>query len=352
MPHIPLESIYVDTTPEAREEYKKYEAQMTHMRLSHEYYVANYHGKSEEAQLCRQYAEYDKTSGKGRWPLVICESMRLGYAHSKGFDFVNWAIRKGLNMQILEDIGLVIPYVDNKTRAIKYRDFYANRIMIPIADKYGQTIAFTARAMNDTTKPKYLNNSCGDSNLIYKKSNTVFAYHMAIDEIRNSNRAYLMEGAPDAMRLHSIGIRNAVTSLGSYWTQEQLTQLKGKCSSICFIPDENEKTKVINGVTLNQGEAFTIDNAMLAISEGFTVFVKQIPHADAHKEDVDSYIRTTDIWESIPEQEFVQWYARKIYKENPSHEEQMSFVSSICNAINSVKDEVLKDIYLTSMKEQ
>lgn len=349
--HVPLESIYEETTPEAKEQYKTYEAQMTHMRLAHEYYIANYHEKSDEAGLCRMYAEYEEGKGKGRWPQDFCKSMKLGYAKGKGFDFVNWATRKGLNMQILEDIGLVVPYEDRKTKAIRYRDFYAGRLLIPISDKYGQTIAFTARTLDETTKPKYLNNSCGDSNRIYRKSSTVFAYHMAVDEIRNSNRAYLMEGAPDAMRLHSIGIRNAIASCGSHWTQEQLAQLKGKCSSICLIPDEDEKTKVVGGVTLNQGEAFTIDNAMLAISEGFTVFIKQIPPADDHKEDVDSYIRTTDIWESIPEQEFVVWYARKLYKENPSHAEQMSFVSSVFNAVNSVKDEVLKDIYLTSMKE-
>lgn len=39
--HVPLESIYEETTPEAKEQYKTYEAQMTHMRLAHEYYIAN-----------------------------------------------------------------------------------------------------------------------------------------------------------------------------------------------------------------------------------------------------------------------------------------------------------------------
>ena len=57
---------------------------------------------------------------------------------------MNWATRKGLNMQILEDIGLVVPYEDKKTKATRYRDFYAGRLMIPISDKYSQTIAFTA----------------------------------------------------------------------------------------------------------------------------------------------------------------------------------------------------------------
>lgn len=351
IPHVPIESIYVETDPETKEQYKTYEAQMTHMRLAHEYYISNYHDKTSGSYLCRLYAENTEDNEKGRWNHDFCESMRLGYAHSRGFEFVNWATRKGLNMQILEDIGLVVPYEERKTKATKYRDFFTGRLLIPITDKYGQTIAFTGRTLDDTTKPKYLNNSCGENNLIYKKSCTVFGYHKAIDEIRNTNRAYLMEGAPDVMRLQSIGIMNAVASLGSHWTQEQLSLLKGKCSTLCFIPDEDEKTKVVNGVPLKLGESFTIDNAMLAINEGFTVMVKEIPSDEDHKEDVDSYVKTTDIWASIPEQEFVQWYARKIYKENPTHEEQMSFVSSVCSAVNSVKDEVLKDIYFTSMKE-
>ena len=127
---------------------------MTHMRLAHEYYIANYQAKSEEAQRCRQYAEYSETNEKGRWPHDFCQAIKLGYAHSKGFDFVNWAARKGLNMQILEDIGLVVPYEDKKTKAVRYRDFYVGRLMIPICDRYGQTIAFTARVLDDTAKPK------------------------------------------------------------------------------------------------------------------------------------------------------------------------------------------------------
>lgn len=351
IPHIPLESIYVETSAEAKEQYKRYEAQMAQMRMAHEYYIANYHEKSDSAVLCRMYAEYAEGNVKGRWNHDFCESMHLGYARESGFDFVNWATRKGLNMKILEDIGLVMPYTDRKTKATKYRDFFSHRLLIPITDRYGQTIAFTGRALDNTTKPKYLNNSCGENNMIYQKSNTVFGYHYAVEEIRCSNRAYLMEGAPDVMRLHSIGILNAVASLGSHWTAQQMALLKGKCSTLCFIPDEDEKTKVVNGVTLNLGEAFTIENAMMAISEGFTVMVKEIPSCPEHKEDVDSYIRTTEIWDSLPEHEFVQWYARKIYKVNATHEEQMSFVSSVCNVVNAVKDEVLKDIYLTSMKE-
>lgn len=351
MPHVPLERIFAETTQQAKELYKTYEAQMTHMRLAHEYYITNYHGDSDGARLCRLYAECKEGNEQGRWNHEFCESMNLGYAQKQGFDLVNWALRKGLNMKILEDIGLVVSYEDKKTKATKYRDFFSNRLLIPITDKYGQTIAFTGRVLEETTKPKYMNNYCGDNNLIYKKCSTVFGYHTAIEEIRNSNRAYLMEGAPDAMRLHSIGIKNAVASLGSHWSQEQLTLLKGKCSSLCFIPDEDDKTRVVNGVTLKLGESFTIDNAMMAINEGFTVLVKEIPSDDSHKEDVDSYVKTIEIWESIPEQEFVLWYAKKMYKYNPTHEEQMAFVSSVCNVVNSVKDEVLKDIYLTSMKE-
>jgi DNA primase len=108
--------------------------------------------------------------------------------------------------------------------------------MIPQRDKYGRNLTFTARTMNPQASNKYLN---GRDSLIYRKSNTVFGIDVAVKAARQSGKLFLVEGAPDVMRLQSIGISNVVATLGGSWSKEQLQLFSRFNCSLCFIPDSD-----------------------------------------------------------------------------------------------------------------
>lgn len=351
IPHVKVESIYEECSAEEKKRYHRYETQLRYMRIAHNFYISNFNDSSEDAISCRQYAEYDEKTGIGRWNKDFCKSQRLGFARKRFNDFVTLARKERLDLKELEELGLISQYTDKRTGRQEYRDFFTNRLMIPITDAYGQTVGFAARTLDDSLEPKYLFNKIGDENLIFKKGSTVYGYHDAIQKMRETYKAYLVEGAPDALKLHSLGITNTVACLGSHWTEQQLAKLKGKGLTLCFIPDADENTNIVNGIPIKRGEAFVIENAMLALKEGFSVLIKEIPTDGTHKEDVDSYVKDMDVWDSLQEEEFVNWYAAKFYRDNFTSNEYSSFVNSVTDVIMQVKDEVLKDIYLNSMKE-
>lgn len=84
-------------------------------------------------------------------------------------------------------------------------------------DRYGRVQTFTARSFNPQAAVKYLN---GRDNLIYKKSISIFGIDIAMKVARQSGKVYLVEGAPDVMRLQSLEIANVIASLGGEGVSE------------------------------------------------------------------------------------------------------------------------------------
>lgn len=103
------------------------------------------------------------------------------------------------------------------------KDVFAHRIMIPIHDAYGDPVGFTARRVAEDEEAKYINTTETD---IYKKGNLIFNYHRAKPEARKAKKAYLVEGAMDVLALEKVELHNAVATLGTAITKEQLRLLQ------------------------------------------------------------------------------------------------------------------------------
>lgn len=115
------------------------------------------------------------------------------------------------------DIGLAYEY-DNRLI-----DTYKNRIMFPISDLNGNFCAFSGRIYNTTDSSKYINTK---STVIFKKSNILYNYSNAKDIIKKKKEIIICEGFMDVIRLHTIGLENAVALMGTSFTNEQLEFIK------------------------------------------------------------------------------------------------------------------------------
>ena len=104
-----------------------------------------------------------------------------------------------------------------------YKDVFANRIMIPIHDTNGNPVGFTARRLLENEEAKYINTTETD---IYKKGNLMFNYHRARPLARKAGSVYLVEGAMDVLAFEKVEIANAVATLGTACTKEQIQLLK------------------------------------------------------------------------------------------------------------------------------
>ncbi|WP_115717630.1 DNA primase [Gallaecimonas mangrovi] len=118
--------------------------------------------------------------------------------------------------QLLMDTGMLVQN-DKGRRYDRFRD----RIMFPIRDRRGRTIAFGGRVLGDGT-PKYLNSP---ETRIYHKGSELYGLYEARQANRDLARLVVVEGYMDVVALYQAGITYAVASLGTSTTSDQLELL-------------------------------------------------------------------------------------------------------------------------------
>ena len=139
----------------------------------------------------------------------------LGYAPAGWETLYRYLVEdKRLPAQILEKAGLIKP----RKEAGGYYDVFRDRLMIPIRDVQGRVIAFGGRTLTDE-QPKYLNSPETE---LFSKGKTLFALDQAKGGISQLDQAVVVEGYFDAIALHAAGINNAVASLGTALSLEQV----------------------------------------------------------------------------------------------------------------------------------
>ncbi len=97
-------------------------------------------------------------------------------------------------------------------------DRFRNRVMFPIRDKRGRVIAFGGRVLGDE-KPKYLNSP---ESATYHKGNELYGLYQALQHNENPEFLFVVEGYMDVVALAQFGVTNAVASLGTATTGEQI----------------------------------------------------------------------------------------------------------------------------------
>ncbi|MDR1206953.1 MAG: DNA primase [Rickettsiales bacterium] len=112
-------------------------------------------------------------------------------------------------------------------------DFFRNRLMFPIFNPNGQTIAFSGRSL-DGSEPKYINTS--DTELFHKRR-TIFGLNFARDAIYKANRSIVVEGQIDAIQMQTHGFSETVAPLGTALTEEHLQILCKSNRNITFCFD-------------------------------------------------------------------------------------------------------------------
>ena len=125
-------------------------------------------------------------------------------------------------------------------------DKFRGRIIFPIKDIAGRTIAFGGRLI-DGEGAKYINSSESE---IYSKRKNLYLLNVAKSSIREKKRSILVEGYMDAIRLHKCGFTETVASCGTSLTPEQakvLSRFADRCY-ICYDSDTAGQTATIRGM--------------------------------------------------------------------------------------------------------
>jgi DNA primase len=142
---------------------------------------------------------------------------RLGYSPAGGNALIQLMKKKDYSLESLEECGLA-KHSEDGTR---FYDSFRERVMFPITDVQGRTIAFGGRAMGDHP-PKYLNSP---ETRLYNKSRNLFGLGFSRDAIKGRDQAVLVEGYMDFIIPYQHGVKNLVASLGTSLTTQQVELL-------------------------------------------------------------------------------------------------------------------------------
>ena len=145
------------------------------------------------------------------------KKFQLGFAPEKGETAVNFLLKKGFSRDDLSLAGISLPV--ERGRII---DRFRGRVIFPIKDTQGRTLAFSARVLG-SREPKYLNSP---DTLVFNKSNSLYGIDLAKQEISRQKIAVLVEGNLDVISSHQVGVTNVVAPLGTALTDKQIETLR------------------------------------------------------------------------------------------------------------------------------
>lgn len=148
---------------------------------------------------------------------ALCERFRIGLAPDSWDAFLR-RVEKQYPPEVLRVSGLC-----REREKGGFYDLFRDRIIFPIFDLSGKAIAFGAREFRGAKDaPKYINSP---ETPVYVKGHHLYGLNVAKDAIKRNGKALMMEGYTDVMMAHRHGFTNAVASLGTALTNEQVALL-------------------------------------------------------------------------------------------------------------------------------
>ncbi|MBD3671396.1 MAG: DNA primase [Gammaproteobacteria bacterium] len=159
-------------------------------------------------------------------------------------------------------------------------DRFRDRIMFPIRDVRGRTIAFGGRVLPDSGEAekgaKYLNSP---ETPVFHKGRELYGLYEARKAVRKLERLVVVEGYMDVVALAQHGIRYAVATLGTATTAEHLNRLFRLVDEVVFCFDGDRAGR--------EAAWRALDNALPVMREGRQLRFMFLPEG----EDPDTLVR-------------------------------------------------------------
>ena len=331
--NIEIEEDKRELSPQEIEDHRKKESMMVIYQHVQRFYKEWLYKDTPEAKTALGYAIH-------RWGKETVEGWEMGYAPPGSKLLMDFITKEGLSIKLCKEAGIL---GEDEESGREYA-FYRDRLMIPVRDRWGNIITYTARTLSDDKdKQKYLN---GRDNLLFHKSEVLFGLNTAMNTGAREERFYIVEGGPDVIKMQSLKVYNTVAPLGTALTKEHLQLLKRFHPKLCFIPDADEA-----------GIKAVLKNGRTAMEQGFRVTVKEIPEKEGGgKQDADSYFQNREQVKDLQELDFVLWLAEHRFKDisrKSSTETDISdVIKEVCDVLILEKDEYTQNALLSALVKE
>jgi DNA primase len=265
------------------------------------------------------------------------EEFQLGYVSWKN-NFYDELSKKYTEA----DLNLTGLYYKNDKTG-KYIDRFNSRIIFPVNNITGDTIAFGGRIIRDGKLAKYINSPETE---FYKKGNMIFNLDKAKDCRADTDEVIIVEGYMDVVSVYSSGIKNVIANSGTALTERQIDLIWKFFSNpiICLDGDES-----------GQKAALRIAEKLFPlINEKSKIYFSVMPEG----QDPDDYIKRNgknELLKLLKDKQIIQTYIwnyhlSQIDQNNPF--EISKFEKEIKKLSYSIQDETLKKYVLEDFLEK
>jgi DNA primase len=198
----------------------------------------------------------------------VAEEFGLGFAPREIGLMRTYLNTLGFDDQRLFDGGL-LTQTDQQTEP---RPRFRNRLMFPILDPQGRHVGFGGRLIGPGDV-KYLNSP---DSPVFSKGRLLYGLSRSRNAIRRRDRALVVEGYIDALRLMASGIEEVVAPLGTALTEQQAALLRKHTRNAFLLYDSD-----------GPGLKATFRTGDELLRQGVSVRVVTLPIG----EDPDSFVR-------------------------------------------------------------
>jgi len=164
---------------------------------------------------------------------------------------------KDFPKEVLEALGLI-----NRSG----KEFFAERLIIPIFNHSGRVVAFAGRALKEGASPKYINSPESSA---FKKGSLLYGFYQSKEEILKRREVIVVEGYFDVISLHKAGVKRAVAPMGTSLTENHGRFIKRYCQKPLLLFDGD-----------SAGRKATVRSAGIFFKLGCEPLVVQLPDGE------------------------------------------------------------------------
>ena len=122
----------------------------------------------------------------------------------------------------------------------QHYDRFRHRMMFPIRDRRGRTIAFGGRVIATEDNPKYLNSP---ESPVFHKGDEIYGLYELKKAVTQIEHIFITEGYMDVIALAEHGVKTAVATLGTAINSAQIEKLFRSCKTLIFCFDGDNAGK-------------------------------------------------------------------------------------------------------------
>lgn len=275
---------------------------------------------SPAGAVARKYLEKRTATGE------IAAAYQLGYASDRSDGLVQHLKANGADLEKALKLGII------RKSDRGWYDLFRSRLMFPICDPKGNTIAFAGRVL-DASLPKYINSP---ESPLYHKSSVLFGINMALPAIRSENSVIIVEGYFDHLALFRAGIRNVVATCGTALTASHAALLKRHAAKVFTLFDSD-----------TAGRKATIRSMELFLEQRLPAYVITLPAGD----DPDSFLASNTVEDFRSRQTKARpafdFFVRSLLAATPadSVDNKVRVIDELAPRFRKIADPVERDLY-------